>query len=209
MTRVNLLPPEFRERAKTRRRTVIVAIAGAAVVALVVFMYVLQGFTQSRLNKELAAQNATDAQLQQQVNELQHFETEKTQLQNEEALLSQALADTVSWSGVLHDVSLVIPDRLWITGLTGSVTPPAATTPGVPTAPTTPGTTLIGNISFAGTSLDTETLALWLTRLEQVKGWVNAWISTATASTVGSTPVFTFASTVDLTEKVAVPGGQR
>src|SRR5439155_17467332 len=105
----------------TRRQTVIVGVAGVAVLAVIVFAYMLQGFTESRLNKELAAQNATNAQLQQQVNELQHFATLRTQLQNEETLLSQALANTVSWSGVLHDLSLVIPDRMWITSLTGSI----------------------------------------------------------------------------------------
>src|SRR5439155_1127414 len=111
-------------RARNRRLTLVVAIAGAAVLALIVFLYVLQGFTESRLNKDLAAQNATNAQLQQQVNQLQHFATLRTQLQTEETLLSQALAGTVSWSGVLHDLSLVIPDRMWITSLTGSIAAP-------------------------------------------------------------------------------------
>jgi Tfp pilus assembly protein PilN len=203
MTRVNLLPAEFLERGKVRRKTVLVAAAGAAVLAVVVFAYVLQGFTQSRLNRELAAQNATNAQLQQQVNELQHFATLRDQLQSRETLLSQALTDTVSWSGVLHDLSLVIPDRLWLSGMTGSINPPA-----VASAPTTPGTTLIGSIQFQGTSLDTDTLALWLTRLEQVKGWVNAWMSSATSGAIGATPAFTFSSSVDLTQKVVVPGGQ-
>ncbi|MDP9342451.1 MAG: PilN domain-containing protein [Actinomycetota bacterium] len=210
MTRVNLLPPEYRERAKTRRQTVMAAVAGAAVVAIIVFAWVLQGFTESRLNRDLAAQDATNAQLQQQVNELQHFATQRTELQNQETLLAQALANTVSWSGVLHDLSLVIPDRAWITSVTGSISATgAATEPGVVPAPQpVTGPALIGTIQFQGQALDTETLALWLTRLEQVKGWVNAWISQASEGTVGTTPVFQFASSIDLTSKVAIPGGQ-
>jgi Tfp pilus assembly protein PilN len=205
MTRVNLLPPELRERAQTRRQTVLVGILGGVILTVIVFAYVLQGFTESRINRDLATQNATNAGLQQQVNELQHFATLRTQLQTEATLLSQALAGTVSWSGVLHDLSLVIPDRMWITSLTASITPPVAV---APTVPTTPGQTLIGSLSFAGTALDSDTVALWLTRVEQVKGWVNAWVSNATASAVGTTPAFTFSSTVDLTAKAAVPGGQ-
>ncbi len=205
MTRVNLLPPEIRERATTRRQTILVGLAGVAILAVIVFAYVLQGFTESRINRDLAAQNATNVSLQQQVNELEHFATLRTELQNEGTLLSQALAGTVSWSGVLHDLSLVTPDRLWITSLTGSIAPPAGVTP---TVPTTPGETLIGSLSFAGNALDSDTVALWLTRVEQVKGWVNAWVSSATASAVGATPVFSFSSTVDLSAKAAVPGGQ-
>src|SRR5207302_2006088 len=84
-------------------------------------------------------------------------------------LLAQALANTVSWSGVLHDLSLVIPDQAWITSFTGSISAPSAVTaPGVVPAPTT-GPALIGSIQFQGQALDTETLALWLTRLQQAR----------------------------------------
>jgi Tfp pilus assembly protein PilN len=205
MPQINLLPPELGERSRTRRRTVFVAIAGGAVLAVIVFAWVLQGFTESRLNRDLAAQNATNAQLQQQVNELQRFATLKTDLQTRETVLTQALAETVSWSGVLHDLSLVIPDRSWITGFTGSISAPIATAPAVPT---TPGTTLIGTMQFQGNAFDTETIALWLTRVEQVKGWVNAWVSSFSKAQVGSTPVWQFSSSVDLTAKAVVPGGQ-
>jgi Tfp pilus assembly protein PilN len=146
------------------------------------------------------------------VNELQQFETLRSQLQEKEQLLTAALADTVSWSGVLHDLSLVIPDRVWLTNFTGSLTAPTAgavPAPVGPTGPTTPGSTLVGNIQFQGSSLDTEDVALWLTRLEQVKGWVNAWLTQAGKAVVGSTTVFQFTSSVDLTAKATTPGGQQ
>jgi Tfp pilus assembly protein PilN len=206
VTRVNLLPPELRERAKTRRQTIVVAAVGSALVVLIVFLYVLQGLTENRLNKDLAAQNATNQQLQQQVNELQHFATLRSQLQQEEQLLTAALANTVSWSGVLHDISLVVPDRLWLTNLTGSLLGTTGTA--APVTPTTPGSTIVGNIQFQGASLDSATLALWLTRLEQVKGWVNPWISQAAKSVIGTSTVFQFTSSVDLTAKATMPGGQ-
>ncbi len=207
MTRVNLLPPEFRERARIRRRTVMVSVAGVAVVAVIVFAYVLQGFTESRLSRELAAQNATNSQLQQRVNQFQRFETLRSQLQQREELLTAALADTVAWSGVLHDLSLVIPDRVWLTNLTGSLLGTTGTA--APVTPGAPGSTLVGNIQFQGSSLDSEDVALWLTRLEQVNGWVNAWLTQAGKAVIGSTTVFQFTSSVDLTAKATNPGGQQ
>jgi Tfp pilus assembly protein PilN len=204
MPQINLLPPEVGQAARTRRLTIVVAFAGVAVLALIIFMWVLQGFTESRLNRDLAAQNATNAQLQQQVNELQHFAALRTDLQDRQAVLSEALATTVSWSGVLRDLALVIPDRSWITTFTGSV----SAQPGV-VIPAAPGGTLIGTVQVQGNSLDTDTIALWLTRVEQIKGWVNAWVSAFTKTAAGSTPVWQFTSTIDLTSKAAQPGGQQ
>ena len=73
----------------------------------------------------------------------------------------------------------------------------------------TVGGTLIGTVQVQGNSLDTDTIALWLTRVEQIKGWVNAWVSAFTKTAAGSTPVWQFTSTIDLTSKAAQPGGQQ
>jgi hypothetical protein len=43
-------------------------------------------------------------------------------------------------------------------------------------------------------------VALWLSRLEDVRGFINPWLATSTKSVIGTTPVVNFTSSVDLSE---------
>jgi Tfp pilus assembly protein PilN len=203
VTQVNLLPRDIRQRATTRRRTGIVAALGGVVVAALLVIWFLQGMRLSDLNDKLDAQNATNDRLQAEVAGLQHFADEQTALEARKALLQSALANTIRWSGVLNKVSQVEPNTMWLDSLTGSIT---VATPGAP-APPTGGTALIGSLQFAGNALDTGTIALWLTNLETVPGWVNPWFSSASKTLVGGTPVWQFSSSVDLDTRATRSGG--
>jgi hypothetical protein len=110
----------------------------------------------------------------------------------------------VSWSGVLLDVSRLIPDASYLTNLSGQILA-AAAAPGE--APTTPETTLIGNMTFAGVAEETETIATWLTRLEQIQGWVNVWMTSAQENQPFSR-IYTFSNGIDLTQEAATERGQ-
>jgi Tfp pilus assembly protein PilN len=202
VTQVNLLPPEIRQRQTTRRRTGVVAAIGAVAVGALLVLWFLQGLRLHKLDDDLAAQNAKNAQLQAQVNSLQRFADQKTALEQRKLLLQSALVNTVRWSAILNDLSQKEPDAMWLTTMTGTASPPAA---GV--AAPAPGGELIGNIQFAGNAFDTNTIALWLTTLETVPGWVNPWMTGATKTTVGGTTVWTFSSTVDLDTRAARQGG--
>jgi Tfp pilus assembly protein PilN len=208
MTQVNLLPSEIRQRQRSRRTTALVALAGAVVVGFVLFLYVLQGLQLSKVNDDLDAQEQTNARLQAQVNDLQRFAEITSTLQERKKLLEQTLAGTVPWSGVLHDLSLVTPDKMWLTSMTGDLTQSSGATAPPPGTTGTVAPQLVGSIQFAGDALDSKTVALWLTKLEEVDGWVNAWLSQAQKTTINTTDVFSFDSSVDLS-KAAAKGGSR
>jgi Tfp pilus assembly protein PilN len=207
MTTINLLPSEVKQRQRTRRSTVLVAVAGAAVVALLVFLWFLQGIHLSDTNSKLAEQQQTNSRLQGEISKLHRFEEIRNNLEARRKLLRQTLAGTVEWSGVLHDLSLTVPDQMWLTSITGQLTTP--TSGAVPaTAPGTTGATnLVGSIQFQGDALDKETVALWLTKLEAVKGWVNAWFSQAQEQDMGGTTVVSVNSSIDLTKRATKNGG--
>jgi Tfp pilus assembly protein PilN len=192
MTQVNLLPSELRAREATRRLTSVVVIVGALVLGLVGLFYFFQVMNLSRARDDLAAQEGVNRQLQAQVNDLQRFQELQNQLEAKQALVDSVSAGEVSWSTVLVDISQVIPSDAYLTSLTGSIAGATAT----PT-PTTGGATLIGNISFTGVVRETDPLATWLTRLEQVDGWENAWMTSATEQAPFSR-IYTFNSGVDL-----------
>ncbi|MFL5799114.1 MAG: PilN domain-containing protein [Actinomycetota bacterium] len=204
MTQVNLLPREIRQRQTTRRQTGVVVALGVVAVGALLVMWFLQGIRLSNFNDKIAAQNATNQGLETQVAALQHFAQEQAALEARKALLQSALANTVRWSGVLNKVAQVEPNTMWLDTLTGTATAPAAAVPG-----TVPGgtTSLVGTISFSGSSLDTATIALWLTNLQTVPGWVNPWFSSAAKADVNGTTVWSFSSTVDLDTRAAHQGG--
>src|SRR5207249_1087728 len=181
---VNLLPTEVREGQKSRRALAAVILAVGAAVLLLLFIYTLQTARLANANHKLAAQQALNQGLQTQINSLQQFAQLKAEVSLRQTLTQQALTNQVRWSGVLRDISMVIPNTMWLTGMNGTVSdvtaPAGAATPGTGTPPSVQGAeTLVGSIQFQGVASDNPTIALWLSRLVRVNGWENSWLSTA------------------------------
>jgi Tfp pilus assembly protein PilN len=203
VSQVNLLPPELRQRAVARRTTSIVVAAGLGVIALIGVFYFIQAQRLADLRGDVVAQEQTNAQLQAQIQELQSFADLQAELAAKEELVTGLFVNEVSWSSALLDISRVIPDASYLTNLTGQVQS------GVPAegAPTAVGA-LIGNMTFQGVALETETIATWLVRLEQVEGWVNTWVSNA-QETQPFSRVYSFTSGLDLTLDAATERAQQ
>jgi Tfp pilus assembly protein PilN len=193
VSQVNLLPPEIRQRAQTRRLTLMVIGAGLVVLVLIGFFFVVQSANLARVQDDLAAQQARNAAIDKQIAGLQEFAALQTEAQAKQALLKAAFANEVSFSGILLDLSRVIPSDAYLTAFSAQVTPPST---GVVTA-----TPLIGTMTAAGQAQGADSLASWITRLESVKGWVNPWISTFAEADPNSDK-FTFNSGADLTGDV-------
>jgi Tfp pilus assembly protein PilN len=199
---VNLLPPETLKRQKTRRLTGLVAVAGLAVVAVLVLFFVLQSARVSHLRDEVAAQSAQNAALQAEATRLQPYETMRQNLATRQTLVNRALAGDIDWSNILHELSAAIPPSAWFLNVSASASASASSAVAPSGTSATPATGIVGSITFQGNALDTETLSSFLIRLQREPGWVNAWMSTAQKTAVGSTPVWTFSSSVDLTKDV-------
>ena len=74
MSQVNLLPPELRARQKTKQQTILILGAGVAVLVLLLGYWFLQSQKLSDVNEQVAAQNATNTQIQAQIDQLQQFQ---------------------------------------------------------------------------------------------------------------------------------------
>jgi Tfp pilus assembly protein PilN len=167
-------------------------------VLLLIFVY--EGMKLSDAQDQLAAQNADNAALQTQINSLQRFADLQTELNTKEQLVTQLETNEVLWSGVLHDLSMVMPSDVFLTSFNGQITlgPEGWETEIGPTG-------LIGNMQFSGTALDYQNVALWLDRMNDVDGWENPWVTSATktvgTSQTGGAPASTgvgFNGSVDL-----------
>jgi Tfp pilus assembly protein PilN len=205
MSQVNLLPRELRERQRLRRQTVLAALGGMALLALLALVYFWQVVRLNEAQDRLIAQQSENAELDAEIAELERFQVRLQELDERRALVDTIALNEVSWSGVLRDVSLVIPNTMWLSDLNGAVS--VSTSGAVGAEGEVVDTPLIGSIQFNGTSLDTPTVALWLTRLEQIDGWVNAWLSTASKTQLAGREVVNFSSSVDLSAEAAVRQG--
>jgi type IV pilus assembly protein PilN len=204
-SQVNLLPPENKERQATQRKVKVVALIGGAVVALLVLFSMVEQHKVSNLEGKISTQASANAALQAQVTKLQPYATLRESMIQREGLEHTAMANTVHWSSVLHDLSTILPSKVWLTSIAGTTAPsatPATTSTGQPSP-------VVGSLTFQCDSLDTDGLVQWLRALVSVKGWANAWVSSATKSAIGSTNVWQCASSVDLTQAALAGGGAR
>jgi Tfp pilus assembly protein PilN len=179
--------------------------AGLAVLAMIGLFYFFQVQRLSEKQDQLEAQQATNAQLQSQIAALQQFADLRAELAAKEQLVARIFVNEVSWSSALLDVSRVIPDTSYLTNLTGQVGTALTGETVVPSGE--PATNLIGSMTFAGVARETETIATWITRLEEVQGWVNAWVNSAQEDAPFSR-IYTFANGLDLTLEAATARGQ-
>jgi Tfp pilus assembly protein PilN len=201
MSQVNLLPPEIIQGQKTRRTALIVLGAGGVVMALLFGFYLLQGQRLADVEEQIDAQDQTNAQIQDEIDSLQKFEDLQVEAQQKEQLLASAYAGEVAFSGLLMDVSRITPTDAYLQSLSLTTTP-AATADGEEDT----GATFVGNMALSGEALGVDTVSQFLTRFEQVEGWVNPWASSIT-QVDAFVDSWAYAITVDLTDQVLTPRG--
>ncbi len=206
MSQVNLLPPELLARQKQRRLTSLIILGGGIAMLLLLGFWFLQGQKLSDVNEEIAAQNATNAGLEAQIQGLAEYQALEEEAAQKEVLLAEAYAGEVSFSGLLMDMSRVIPSDAYLTALNIILSTSDVSVDGAAPAGTATGG-LIGSISSEGKAAGTESLASWLTRLESVQGWVNPWLASITETEAGSR-LYTFTSGVDLSAQALTVRGQ-
>jgi Tfp pilus assembly protein PilN len=198
VSQVNLLPPDILEAQRQRRLAGVVALAGIGVIGLILVFYVLQLGSLGGVRDDIEAAEQNNAGLQRDIENLQEFEDLQAQAQAQQELLNEVFANEISFSGLLMDISRVIPSDAALTSLTTAAQEPT---------PAAGGTTLlVGRIDVAGIAMDYESIASWLMRLERIRGWVNPWVTSIADPETG--PI-TFTSGVDLTTAVVTERGQQ
>jgi Tfp pilus assembly protein PilN len=202
VSQVNLLPREILQGQRTRKTTVMILGAGAVLVALILGFFLLQGQRLSGVEADIAAQDQTNTAIQAEIAELQRFEDLQVEAQQKQELLAGAYAGEIAYSGLLMDLSTVTPSDAYLNSLSVA---------GVETQPTegeeAATGAFVGTMAVAGEALGVETVSQFLTRIEQVEGWVNPWASSVTQvePTIDS---WSYTMTVDLSDAVVTPRGK-
>jgi Tfp pilus assembly protein PilN len=192
LPRVNLLPPEIAEK---RRARMLQAGMGAAVAVAVVGVgaaYLMAHSSATSAKTDYANAQQETTRLNTQVTQFAGDETLRAQLTAEQTMLSTAMGQEIQWSHYLNDLTLRIPNNVWVTQL--SLTEGGAN--GAAAGASNGG---IGSISVTGTAFTHDDVAAWLDSLAKEKGYTNAYFSNSAETFIGSQPVVNFTSSADLT----------
>lgn len=200
MSQVNLLPPDILQAQRYRRTTSLVILGGSVLLVLIFGFYLLQANRLGGVNDEIAAQNANNASIQASIAEKQKFADLQARAQAKQQLLASAYAGETSFSALLMDFSRVIPSDAFVDSLALQVSEPT-TEPAEGVV-----ASLIGTITGSGTAKTVDSLSVFLTRLEQVKGWVNPWMSTVSENP--ELAGYDYSLSVDLTDDVVTDRGK-
>jgi Tfp pilus assembly protein PilN len=188
---VNLLPPEIAERARFRRIQLALGGGVLAVVGAVALLYVSAVGSVNEATVELETATATGTQLQAEKAKYADVTAVYARAAAAEAMLTQAMGEEVRYSQFLNDLSLTIPENVWLENVSFAQTavPPAlgATEPG------------IGTVTFTGIGFKHDDVAVWLESLAKQKGYVDPYFSNSTEALIGERKTVNFTSTVTLT----------
>jgi Tfp pilus assembly protein PilN len=211
LPRVNLLPPEIFEKRQLQRAQAGLAVVVIAAVVGVGLVYVSGGSAVTDAKSRLAASQATQTNLQSQLNKLSYVTAEAAQAQEAQSMLTQATASTIPFSTYLADLSLLTPKNVWFTSITLTSGVPAGSLTTASAAPAT-----VGTVTFAGQALAHDDVATWLDNAAKEVGFADPYFGSSTESIIpgtgtapGTTPKtwVTFSSSVNLTS-AALCGAQ-
>ena len=201
MRGADLLPQTYGIRRRQNRTVSLVALAGIALLALVVLWWISLGSKVGSEEDRLSEARATTAGLQAQSDDLQRFARLEAEVLAKTGALQTVMAGDIYWPSVLTQVSALIPEEVWITtltasaGLTEGATPVGTEGAAVRIAEEAP----TGRIQFTGQALTMEAVADWIYRMGSSKPFNAVWLNSATgAAGAGQVETFQFDSTLEM-----------
>jgi Tfp pilus assembly protein PilN len=201
MRAVNLLPRQQVQRTRDRTNTVALGagIGGAVVVLVLAAGFLLANRSVNRQRDALSTARAVLA-----ATPAHHVSAETNafrssilnQREQRSLALAAAIGRRVAWDRVLRRMTLVLPDDVWLTNVTGTMPlePTAATATTTPSAlPATPTA-----LTLQGSTYSQPGVARLLARLQVVPDLENVQLQTSTATMIGNHRIINFTIVSDI-----------
>jgi Tfp pilus assembly protein PilN len=202
LPQVNLLPPEIEQERRFRRTQFVLGATVVASLGVVGVLFLAATSQVSSAQGDLADSKRQTTKLEARAAEYSQVPLVYAQVEAARAQLELAMGKEIRWSFYLNDLSLKIPNRMWLDQMT--VMTAATGAAAVATAPTgTAGSYIesgIGTVSFEGQALEHNNVAAWLDMLAKQKGYKQAYFTEATKQEVDKVLVVKFKSQVTITE---------
>jgi Tfp pilus assembly protein PilN len=212
MRRINLVPPSERPRTTTDVGLLLMLVLTIVVVFGLGFGYYLLDNQLADKEKELTDLELQVAQVEAQVAALRQYEVVKIQRDQMEALVEGIYSARTTVSGILDDISLVVPNTIWFQSLGLSVADPvlasAGDQAGLATNPSDDTLLTVG-----GTTYTFEDVAQLLVRFQLVPSLNGVELLSAAGNSGGDTgqelKTFTISgSVVDTSPEEQLPVSQ-
>ncbi len=200
VVRVNLLPPEIAEKAKLRKAQGAMVATGLAAVAVIGLMYTQQTAKVAAAEEAKTEALTAHSKLRAEQAKLQNVRETYAQVDAAKATLASAMQYDIRWSGYLHDLTLRIPDNVWLTNLTATVTAAGGQTTGQPAAQGGALDQGVGTVTFAGVAFAHNDVASWLESLAKQKGYANPYFTQSREDKIGERTVVRYESKVTLND---------
>jgi Tfp pilus assembly protein PilN len=201
MRAVNLLPRQSVQQKREGPNAVrlVAAIGGAAVLLVLVGGFLLANRSVDRQRADLASARAVLA-----TTPAHHLSAQTqafrsavlTQREQRSLALAAAIGKRVAWDRILRRFSLVLPDDVWLTNLTGSVPLDSGLTAAAPAASALPATPTA--LTISGYTYSQASVARLLERLQVLPDLKNVQLSNSQSAELGGQTVFNFTIVSDI-----------
>ena len=204
MRAVNLLPKDDQSRS-TRKQNVPALIATALIVLVTGLIGVTylsaKGTAESKKTELVSARdelalmpsvadiNAKDAPRQ----------TLKTEHDARVNALSSALTRRVAWDRILREISLVLPNDVWLRTMSASSPTPASGASPAATAPGLPPTLM----TIEGSTYSHDAVARLITRLSVIPDLKNVWLTKSELGVIAGRSIVSFTILADVRQSGA------
>ena len=204
LPRVNLLPPEIAESRRFQRIRIGLGGAVLGAVGIVALLYVGASSSVSSAQSEVDAATATNVSLRAETAKYRDVTAVYARAAAAQGMLTKAMGEEVRYSQFLRDLSLTVPENVWLKSVTFSQTAAAAAAPAGAAAPGRPAAASltpagIGTVTFTGVGFSHDDVAVWLESLAGQKGYANPYFTNSTEALLGKRKTVNFTSSVTLT----------
>ena len=112
MTRINLLPPEIKEKVERPRLAPWFILMGVLTLVLIVGLFLYFNAKKSGKEDTLQEKEQQLSELEKQTQRMSTFEQQQSELQALEDLYAQANTGRVAWAQMLNDLAMYVPEGL-------------------------------------------------------------------------------------------------
>jgi Tfp pilus assembly protein PilN len=195
LPRVNLLPPEIGERRRFRRIQLGMGGAVLGAVGVVALLYVAASSSVSTAQGEVDTATARQSTLQKETAKYQDVTAVYARAAAAQAMLTQAMGEEVRYSQLLNDLSLSVPENVWIKNLAFAQGAPAAGA----AAAAAPAAAGVGTVTVTGVGFSHDDVAVWLESLAGQKAYADPYFTSSTEALLGTRKIVNWTSTATLT----------
>ncbi|NPV59553.1 MAG: hypothetical protein HPY75_07810 [Actinobacteria bacterium] len=112
MTRINLLPPEVKEKAERPRLAPWFILMGVVTIVIIVGLFFLFSAQKSSKEDTLKEKEQELQDLQKQTKPIEKYEQQQAELKSLKQLLDAANSGRVAWAQMLNDLAMYVPEGL-------------------------------------------------------------------------------------------------